>query len=134
MNYEIKIVWMLALFAVASFTGNSEATAQFEIASYSIDGGGGESVGGNFAVAGALGQPDAGESSGGEFSISGGFVDEPAALIGDVNGDGQVNLLDVSPFVDAIVAGEFLPAADINGDGVVNLLDVGPFVSLLSGN
>lgn len=53
-------------------------------------------------------------------------------LLGDVNGDGSVDLLDVSPFVDAILSGEFIPAADINGDGVVNLLDVGPFVQLLT--
>ena len=54
-------------------------------------------------------------------------------VLGDVNGDGAVNLLDVGPFVDLLTNGEYLAAADINGDGVVNLLDVGPFVELLSG-
>ena len=54
-------------------------------------------------------------------------------LLGDVNGDGVLNLLDVAPFVDLITAGGFLPEADINGDGTVNLLDVGPFVQLLTG-
>ena len=54
-------------------------------------------------------------------------------LLGDVNLDGVVNLLDVAPFVDLISNGGFLDQADINGDGVVNLLDVGPFVELLSG-
>ena len=52
-------------------------------------------------------------------------------LPGDLNCDGIVNLLDVQPFVDAIIIGEFLAKADINGDGVVNLLDVAPFVDLL---
>ena len=52
--------------------------------------------------------------------------------LGDVNGDGVVNLLDVLPFVQLLSAGEFLCAADINVDGSVNLLDVGPFVDLLS--
>lgn len=52
-------------------------------------------------------------------------------LLGDVNGDGSVDLLDVSPFVDAILSGEFIAAADINGDGVVDLLDVEPFVQLI---
>ena len=55
-------------------------------------------------------------------------------LIGDVNMDGMVNLLDVAPFVDLISTGTFQAEADINGDGVVNLLDVGPFVDLLAGN
>lgn len=54
-------------------------------------------------------------------------------LLGDVNGDGQVDLLDVGPFVDLLVNGEFDPTADINGDGIVDLLDVAPFVALLSG-
>ena len=53
--------------------------------------------------------------------------------IGDVNGDGEVNLLDVVPFVDVLVGGDFVAAADINQDGVVNLMDVAPFVDLLVG-
>jgi hypothetical protein len=54
-------------------------------------------------------------------------------LKGDVNGDGQVNLLDVAPFVAAVSSGQFIPEADVNCDGAVNLLDVSPFVALLSG-
>ncbi len=54
-------------------------------------------------------------------------------LLGDVNCDGLVNLLDVQPFVDLISNGDFNEKADITGDGMVNLLDVGPFVALLSG-
>ena len=54
-------------------------------------------------------------------------------ILGDVNGDGEVNLLDVGPFVDLLGTGGYLPAADINGDGAVNLLDVGPFVDLIGG-
>ena len=59
---------------------------------------------------------------------------DAALILGDVNGDGLVNLLDVEPFVDLISSGGFNAAADINMDGVVNLLDVGPFIELLSGN
>ena len=53
-------------------------------------------------------------------------------VLGDVNRDGVVNLLDVAPFVDAIVEGAYVAEADMNGDGAVNLLDVEPFVSLLT--
>ena len=52
---------------------------------------------------------------------------------GDLNLDGVVNLLDVALFVNAIVAGEFIPAADVNCDGTVNHQDVGPFIDLLIG-
>ena len=52
---------------------------------------------------------------------------------GDVNGDGEVNLLDVQPFIDLVASGGYLASADINEDGVVNLLDVSPFIELLAG-
>ena len=55
-------------------------------------------------------------------------------LLGDVNQDGTINLLDVEPFVDLLSTGEFQVEADINGDGFVNLLDVGLFVDLLGGS
>lgn len=54
-------------------------------------------------------------------------------LLGDVNCDEVVNLLDVAPFVEAITSGSFQPRADINQDGFVNLLDVAPFIDLLTG-
>lgn len=54
-------------------------------------------------------------------------------LLGDVNCDGNVDLLDVAPFVDAISTGNFLEKADVNTDGLVNLLDVAPFIDIISG-
>ena len=54
-------------------------------------------------------------------------------LIGDVNLDGVVNLLDVEPFIDAISTGQYQFEADINADDEVNLLDVNPFIAILSG-
>ena len=54
--------------------------------------------------------------------------------LGDINQDGAINLLDVSPFVDLLANGAFACQADINGDGSVNLLDVDGFVALLAGN
>ena len=62
-----------------------------------------------------------------------GVLVETLFVLGDLNGDGAVNLLDVAPFVDLLADGGFQPAGDINGDGAVNLLDVTPFVNLLSG-
>jgi len=54
-------------------------------------------------------------------------------LLGDVNLDGAVNLLDVGPFVDLLTNSMFQLEGDINEDGDVNLLDVGPFVAILTG-
>ena len=54
-------------------------------------------------------------------------------LIGDVNRDGAVDLLDVSPFIEVLTTSEFQPEADINSDGTVDLLDVSPIIDLLIG-
>lgn len=54
-------------------------------------------------------------------------------LIGDVNMDGSINLLDVAPFVDLIASGMFQCEADTNQDRLLNLLDVAGFVEILAG-
>ena len=61
------------------------------------------------------------------------LTDQTDVLLGDVNQDGVVNLLDVGPFIDLLNSNGFQLEADINEDGVVNLLDIAPFVMLLSG-
>ena len=61
-----------------------------------------------------------------------GIVTFDRFMVGDVNGDGAIDLLDVSHFVDAVSSGQFEPAADINQDGAVDLIDVPLFIDLLS--
>ena len=53
--------------------------------------------------------------------------------LGDINQDGTINLLDVSPFVDLLSIGTYQCEGDVNEDGSVNLLDIETFVDLLSG-
>ncbi len=52
-------------------------------------------------------------------------------LMGDVNHDGAVDLLDVASFVDAIVSGGYIIEADLNFDSIVDLLDVDLFIEIL---
>ena len=59
------------------------------------------------------------------------FVSAP--LLGDLNLDGEVNGLDVDPFVDVLLSGPYQPEADMNEDQVVNGLDVDPFVDAVVG-
>jgi hypothetical protein len=54
-------------------------------------------------------------------------------VLGDVNGDGVVNGLDVDPFVEVLLSGPYDAAADMNQDEVVNGLDVDPFVVAVVG-
>ena len=70
--------------------------------------------------------------SGNDFAVDDiSFAPVKETLLGDVNLDGVVNLLDVAPFVERLSNGEFQAEADCNQDGVVNLLDVDPFILLL---
>lgn len=61
-------------------------------------------------------------------------IPDLSLVLGDINDDRFVNLLDVAPFVALIANGQFDAAADMNCDGAVNLLDVDPFIDLLSGS
>ena len=49
------------------------AFADYEISWHTIDAGGGRSTGGDFALVGTIGQPDAGQMAGGDYQLSGGF-------------------------------------------------------------
>jgi hypothetical protein len=64
-------------------------------------------------------------------------------LMGDVNGDGNVDNLDITPFIQALLLseaefdanypdGEYW-AADVNADGNVDNIDITPFIHLLTG-
>ena len=59
-------------------------------------------------------------------------LDPMPFVLGDVNCDGTVNFLDISPFIALLSTGEFQDKADIDRNGVVNFLDISPFIGLLS--
>ena len=57
-----------------------------------------------------------------------------AASRGDVNGDGEVNIGDVTALIDLLLSGETGPeVADVNVDGEVNIGDVTSVIDLLLG-
>ncbi|MCB0036491.1 MAG: hypothetical protein KDE51_20805 [Anaerolineales bacterium] len=60
---------LLLLLAAAALS----APTEIGISWWSIDGGGGSSAGGRYALSGSIGQPDAGFQSGSRFSTTGGF-------------------------------------------------------------
>ena len=57
---------------------------------------------------------------------------EPDVLLGDVNLDGMVNFLDISPFILRLSNQEFQAEADLNQDGAVSFLDISPFILVLT--
>ena len=62
-----------------------------------------------------------------------GLVTYAPAKLGDVNDDGHVNFLDISPFVSVLSTGDYDRNADINRDTSVNFLDISGFITLLTG-
>ena len=56
----------------------------------------------------------------------------PDVLLGDVNLDGIVNFLDISPFISRLSSGEFQLEADVDENGRVDFLDISPFIGALS--
>ena len=58
----------------------------------------------------------------------------PVVLLGDCNLDGNVNFLDISPFINVLSTQDFFAQADCNQDGGVNFLDISPFIGILSSN
>ena len=64
------------------------------------------------------------------------WVEITATQIGDVNGDGTVNISDVTYLIDLLLSnGDAPAAADVNGDSSINISDVTYLIDmLLSGN
>ena len=64
------------------------------------------------------------------------FTDKNAALRGDVNGDGSVNVADVTALIQIVL--NSMPAdlsvADLSGDGQVNVADVTALIQLVLNN
>jgi len=60
------------------------------------------------------------------------YLGDNEPLIGDVNGDGELNVLDVVSLVGVILNGNNPNSAcDVNGDGEINILDVVSLVNLI---
>ena len=55
-------------------------------------------------------------------------------IVGDVNGDGQVDISDVNAVINMMLGkAEVVPAADINGDGKVDISDVNGVINIMLG-
>ena len=73
-------------------------------------------------------------SSGSQIDIPAYTTPAPPGSRGDINGDGAVDIADVSALLDAVTAGE-TPApevADLTGDGQVAIGDVIALLSLVT--
>ena len=54
-------------------------------------------------------------------------------LLGDMNGDGILNILDLVTLVNLILSNEYMETGDLNEDGVLNILDVVILANIILG-
>ena len=50
---------------------------------------------------------------------------------GDVNGDGEVNISDISSIIDLILTGRFSDLGDVNDDGEINITDINAVIDFI---
>ena len=58
----------------------------------------------------------------------------PAGVVateGDVNGDGDVNVMDITALIDEIMNDGTDPRADVNGDGEINVIDITALIDII---
>ena len=53
------------------------------------------------------------------------------SVLGDVNGDKEVNLADVNTIIDVVLAADSVTVCDVNGDGEVNIADVNAIIDII---
>lgn len=56
-----------------------------------------------------------------------------AVIMGDVNGDGEVNIADVNVLISAILNEDAQSVCDVNGDNEVNIADVNTVIGIILG-
>ena len=73
----------------------------------------------------------------GEYATTVEIAPTSAGLLGDVNGDGQVNVMDVTAVINHILGmtpDNFnMQAADVNSDGNINVMDVTGIINMILG-
>jgi hypothetical protein len=116
----MNISRLTLIFATLIFV--SVSNGDYQIVWSTIDGGGGQSSGGQYVLTGTIGQPDAGYSEGGYYELLGGFWPGGPLCF--------VVFKDFARFAELwLYQGEGLPA-DLDGNGYVDLYDLKLFVDV----
>jgi hypothetical protein len=119
----------LLLFCLLALALPSAALAQsggpYDL-TWSNVGAGGSASGGSYMLTGSAGQPDAGALSGGSYTLTGGFWGGgPSCLLPeDIDGDGQVTVLDIQADASAWRMANPAFPYDQNNDGDVDVQDI----------
>lgn len=117
---------VLLLWTCSSVSFAEMSSTNFRIVSSVLSGGGGYASSASYRLHSTIGQSSPlGHSSSSSFSLDTGFwYTLLQTIMGDVNGDGEVNLVDAITALQVITGqspAEVLQSADVNGDGVIGL-------------
>ncbi len=123
------IVQSVLLCLLTSLLNAGMSSTSYKIPTTVMSSGGNEMSSANFSMVSTLGQPTAlGHGSSGNYTIESGFFYTLILTIalGDVNGDGVVNLADVIEVLQ-VATGQTVESifleADIDGDGQIGLVE-----------
>ena len=61
-------------------------------------------------------------------------IDDGSCEYGDINGDNEVNILDIISLVNFILENEYEANGDLNNDGEINILDIVALVNIILAN
>ena len=68
----------------------------------------------------------------GDWINDGALPESNESMLGDLNGDGIINVLDIVTMVNIVLnGGDYNPLADLNEDGINNILDIVSLVNLV---
>ena len=59
------------------------------------------------------------------------LTEKPGWLRGDVNGDGDINVMDITALIDVIMNDGDNPRADVNEDGNINVMDITALIDII---
>ena len=122
-NSKLKLLYRaILLIILCSSIISIAGDPQYKLTWYTIDGGGGQSSGGQYVLMGTIGQPDAAYSSSGNYQVLGGFWPGGALCF--------IDFVDFSKFaLYWMESGSGLPA-DLFPDDLINSDDLIEFVNL----
>ena len=125
MIWCVNIVVFVTCLSIVSHT-LAQGSGQYELSWYTIDGGGGRSIGGPYELVGTIGQPDAAYSAGDGLELLGGFW--PGGPLCLVNFEHFARFAENWLWVECNEGNDWCNRADLNHIDGVNELDLKLFV------